>query len=47
VVVVDLVVTAPQPLVRRHRHQQRTTRLDDPAHLAQRREIVLEVLDHV
>jgi hypothetical protein len=46
-VVVDLVVARPQPLVGGDRHEQRPAGRDDAAQLAQGGEVVLEVLDHV
>src|SRR5579862_9915360 len=46
-VVVDDVVLAPQPLVGGHAHEQGATRADDAPQLAQRVDVVLDVLDHV
>ena len=46
-VVVDLVVAGPQPLVGGDGDQQRAAGRDHAAQLAQRGEVVLEVLDHV
>ena len=46
-VVVDLVVAAPQPLVGGHGDQQRAAGGDRATELAQGGEVVLEVLDHI
>jgi hypothetical protein len=44
---IDVVLAAPQEPVRGHGQQQQPTRLQDPSHLAQSAEIVVDVLDDV
>jgi hypothetical protein len=44
---IDVVLAAPQELVRGHGQQQQPSRLDDASHLAQSAEVVVDVLDDV